>query len=148
MASYAQSTYSQDMAHQNHLSHLSGRAELVFATTTTLFIHYIMKNLEISVGMVEFYSYCGVDYTHGRDSIAKYTLVMDDVTIEWKSDKSYFSPQEVIDHVLPLINTEKDPLLWEWIMGRCILLDEKSKENSSRYGYSISETKTFEVFVS
>ena len=107
-----------------------------------------MKNLEISAGIVEFYSYYGVDYAHGRNSVAKYTLVTDDVTLEWESDKDYFSPQEVIDRVLPLINTEKNPLFWDWTKGRCILLDEKSKENSSHYGYSISETRTFEVFVS
>lgn len=108
-----------------------------------------MKDFELSVGMVEFYTYLGVDFRSGRKGIQnKYTLVLETETIEWESDKDYFDPQQVIDHTLPKVNTEKDPLLWEWIKGRCILLDEKGKDSSSQYGYSISETRTFEVFVS
>lgn len=111
-----------------------------------------MKNLEILAGIVEYNSYVGYDYHDGQcrqGSSSNYTLILDDGNIiEWKSDKNHISPQEIIDHVLPIFNKEENPLDWQWTKGWINLVSETSKERSGRYGWSKSETMTFEVFVS
>lgn len=110
-----------------------------------------MKKFDLLAGIVEFSTFVGYDYHDGdcrRGFKSKYTLLLDNEIIEWESVESYVSPQEIIDKVLQAINKEENPLDWQWTKGWINRVSSTSKERSGRYGWSLTENQTYEVFVS
>lgn len=108
-----------------------------------------MKDIEFSAAICEVYSYVGYSSHNGCTcQVLHYTLLLEDKTLEWDSDKQYLSPQEIIDQTLKAFNKESNPLDWQFIKGRLILLSEKEKSQADRHGYFSSSTKTYEVLVS